>query len=341
MSGTADFGAIWTPAAAGNFDTSRSQVDLIILHHTACLIDAATARFQTPGTQVSAHFGVAQDGTIRQYVALTDTAYHSGYYAINQRSVGVEHESGPVGQDFFTDAQYLASGQLLRQIAAHFGFAVDIAHVWPHSRVTATACPGVLDRMRLISGGLPVSVQALRLRQPITGQVYDITSGVFTASNGTKSATTEPDNDRGFYDFNTLPNSYTKVDAAVGESVTVNRCTLASDGKWYWGRANADGSDAPWALNDNALDLSDAAAKFGFFPNATPDQVVVAVPAATTPPVVPAPPAAVPPTAPVVPPAATTTTATTTTATTTTAVVDLDATPVPGKGCLAALLGIR
>ena len=152
-------------------------------------------------------------------------------------------------------------------------------------------------------------VADLKLRQPITGQVYDVSAGVFTAANGTKSATALSDNDRGFYDFNTLPNSYTKTDAVVGQPITVDRATQATDGHWYWGLVGST-----WAINDNALDLSDAAARFGFAADAPPSVVVAAVPAE-------------------VPAAANGTTATTTT-------VTIPPTPVPGKGCLAALLPI-
>ena len=241
MSGSSgDFGAIWEPAALGNYDASRLPVDLVICHHTACPLSAAEARFAQPGTQVSAHFIVAQDGTVYETVPIGDTAYHSGDYATNQRSVGIEHESGPVGTDTFADVQYAASANLIREIAAHFGFPVDTTHVWPHKQVVPTACPGHLDLSRLIGGSPPVADQEIHFSPALTGKVYDI------------SPPAPNPNDRGFYNYSTAPNDYTSTDAVDGQMLTVDRARLTG-GVWYWG---LEGS--LWAINDNALDMTDA-----------------------------------------------------------------------------------
>jgi len=183
---------------------------------------------------------VAQDGTVYETVPIGDTAYHSGDYATNQRSVGIEHESGPVGTDTFTDVQYAASSALIGAIAAHFGFPVDTTHVWPHKQVVPTACPGHLDLSRLIGGSPPVADQEIHFSPALTGKVYDI------------SPPAPNPNDRGFYNYSTAPNDYTSTDAADGQALTVDRARLTG-GVWYWG---LEGS--LWAINDNALDMTDA-----------------------------------------------------------------------------------
>lgn len=150
----ADFGAVWLPAGAGNYLIGRAgvTVDRIVCHHTAGFLTPSINQFTTPGTMVSAHFMVAQDGTVYQFVELGDTAFHSGNFAMNQRSVGIEHVSmPPAGGDEFTDLEYDSSRPLIRQIAAQFGFPVDDTHVIPHRNVVQTDCPGALDLARLIA----------------------------------------------------------------------------------------------------------------------------------------------------------------------------------------------
>ena len=91
MSGSGFWGAVWDPASIGNYDASRATVNLIVDHHTASTLAGALGRFTTPGTQVSAHFCIDHDGTIYQLVPIGDTAYDTGDYPTNQRSVGKEH----------------------------------------------------------------------------------------------------------------------------------------------------------------------------------------------------------------------------------------------------------
>ncbi len=105
--------------------------------------------FNTPGIQVSAHFCIAQDGTVEQYVSVDDTAFANGLswqaernqwlnprgkivtpswqYLIpqtnpNSYTVSIEHEGWP--QDKWTDAMYMANHRLLLWLAEKFNLTI-------------------------------------------------------------------------------------------------------------------------------------------------------------------------------------------------------------------------
>jgi len=138
------------PAATGNFGVGRGgkQIKYIVMHWMAGRIAGADARFKKPGEQASAHYGIAGD-IVHQYVAEKDTAYHAGNFAINQESIGIEHEGGP---DIpITDATYATSAALVREICKRYNLPISRATLHPHKEYKATQCPGTLDIDRVIN----------------------------------------------------------------------------------------------------------------------------------------------------------------------------------------------
>ena len=77
------------------------------------------------------------------------TAYHSGNYKMNQRSIGVEHEGK--GTNLRSDAQYNKSAEVIADICKFYNIPCDNTHIIPHSQVVATSCPGNLDTNRIIT----------------------------------------------------------------------------------------------------------------------------------------------------------------------------------------------
>ena len=111
--------------------------------------EGADSHFHNPRAQVSAHYGVSQDGRIVQWVNDGDTAYHCGDWDTNLRSIGIEHECGPEVPP--TDALYAASAGLHAALAARYGIALEVGTtVLPHRSVSPTQCPGTLDLARLV-----------------------------------------------------------------------------------------------------------------------------------------------------------------------------------------------
>lgn len=131
-----------------NKDGNRSTIDKVILHWFGVgTLDGANSRFQNPAAQVSAHYGISDD-TVYQWVKEEDVAYHAGNYAMNQRSIGIEHDATTTKNA--TEKTYQTAGQLLKEICTRHNIPLDRTHILKHSEVVATSCPGTLDIDRII-----------------------------------------------------------------------------------------------------------------------------------------------------------------------------------------------
>lgn len=136
--------------ADGNFDTNRSTIDRIVLHTMVGTWQGAAERFDNPASEVSAHYGIKYDGGIIHWLEETYTAYHAGNYAMNKRSIGIEHEDMGRYNDPRPDALYKTSAQLVADICRFYKIPCDRAHILDHRQVINTACPDALDTDRII-----------------------------------------------------------------------------------------------------------------------------------------------------------------------------------------------
>ena len=151
------------PLPGSNFMPGRdgTLIDRIVLHHMDGTLAGTHAHFTNPTTKVSAHFGVGRDITV-QWVSTGDTAYHAGNFDVNMRSIGIEVED--MGRDEYTEAQYLALIQLVKDLATTHGIPLDREHVIGHRQVVTTTCPGTLDVDRVVrdAGGDDMDDQRVR-----------------------------------------------------------------------------------------------------------------------------------------------------------------------------------
>ena len=140
--------------------------DLVVIHHTA--MDTAAAaldRLCDPGSEVSAHYLIGEDGTVWRLVAEDRRAWHAGAGAwgdvsdVNSRSIGIELANpGPLaGLPPFAAPQMAALEVLLADILARW--AIPPERVIAHS----DAAPGrktdpgpKFDWQRLARSGLSV-----------------------------------------------------------------------------------------------------------------------------------------------------------------------------------------
>ena len=87
---------------------------------------------QIRGLQVSAHFYLRRDGTLWQFVACSDRAWHAGASSFrgrdecNDYSVGIELEG--LEGDRFEPAQYAALARLCRALARHYPIDAIAGH---------------------------------------------------------------------------------------------------------------------------------------------------------------------------------------------------------------------
>jgi len=134
--------------ATGNYDESRLPIDTIVIHSTVGTVQSAINRFGTKGTQVSAHYIIGNDGKLYQGLEEYYTAYHSGNYNVNQRSIGIEHEwyKGIIP----SDALYDTSSKLVADICKFYNIPCDRQHIKKHSEIIPTACPNEIDVERIV-----------------------------------------------------------------------------------------------------------------------------------------------------------------------------------------------
>jgi N-acetylmuramoyl-L-alanine amidase len=156
----------WTGCSERNFRAGRPEgfsPTAIVIHISDGCLASADAWFHNPEARVSAHYIVAKNGTIHQYVKEEDTAYHTGAPVnptwkllrpgvnANWYTIGIEHEGKP--EDAWGDEQYQASAELVADIARRWSIPVDADHIVLHREIHGDrSCPGfVFDRETLLA----------------------------------------------------------------------------------------------------------------------------------------------------------------------------------------------
>jgi hypothetical protein len=139
-----------TQKSSPNYTAGRggNLVKKIVVHHMVGTIEGADKTFQDTVRQTSAHYGVARDGRIWQWVAENSTAWHAGNFTVNQQSIGIEHED--LAHDDFTETLYQTSAALIADICKRHNLPIYASTIVPHRSIVATACPGTLDLSKLI-----------------------------------------------------------------------------------------------------------------------------------------------------------------------------------------------
>ena len=131
-----------------NFDNNRTTIDRIIIHWFGeGTLESANSRFQNSTSKVSAHYGISDD-KVYQWVKEENVAYHSGNYPMNQRSIGIEHDSTPAYKA--SNTTYKTSVELVKAICQRYNIPIDRQHIIGHNEVVATQCPGTMDIERII-----------------------------------------------------------------------------------------------------------------------------------------------------------------------------------------------
>lgn len=147
------------PVAEGNYgpQSDRQPIDRVVIHTMVGTVSSAASRFNSKGTQVSAHYGIGVDGQIYHFLEEYLVAYHAGDYPMNCRSIGIEHEDGGDYNGVRPDALYIASAKLVKDICQFYGIPIDREHIIKHSEVIPTGCPDALDIDRIVklAGGEP------------------------------------------------------------------------------------------------------------------------------------------------------------------------------------------
>lgn len=149
-----------------------TKIDRIVLHHNASTSDNIPGVWQNRAA--SAHYQVTPNA-IRQCVDEGNTAWHAGNWAMNLRSIGIEHlnSTGAPNWDVADETEE-RSAALVADICKRYGIPCDRGHILKHGEVSATACPGGLDidkivrRANEILGGASANIPAAPSTPPVT-----------------------------------------------------------------------------------------------------------------------------------------------------------------------------
>ncbi|MGW0856920.1 N-acetylmuramoyl-L-alanine amidase [Streptomyces sp. NPDC002690] len=112
------------------------RIDTIVLHDLESTYDAGVAGLANPANGTSTHYVMSSDGSVTQMVPTKDIAFHAGNYSTNLHSIGIEHEGYAAhGATWYTEAQYEATADLIKYLAARFDIPLDRQHIIGHDNV--------------------------------------------------------------------------------------------------------------------------------------------------------------------------------------------------------------
>ena len=137
-------GGHMTPGRQGH------KIDRITIHHNANVNDVVPQVWQSRAS--SAHYQVTPNA-VRQCVDENNTAWHAGNWAMNLRSIGIEHLNSTGAPSWQVAPETIErSAHLVADICQRYGIPCDRQHIIKHSEVPrSTACPGGLDIDKLVN----------------------------------------------------------------------------------------------------------------------------------------------------------------------------------------------
>jgi hypothetical protein len=152
----------WIGCPPDNFTQGRRghKPQAVVIHAYPSL-EAAETLFADPKSSESCHYVVGAGGLVHQYVDEADTAYHAGLvvnpsWALYRRGINPNLMTVGVAAvgagESWSEEIYGIAAELIREIAAHWGFPADAEHIVLHSEIRASRdCTGSgFDRAELL-----------------------------------------------------------------------------------------------------------------------------------------------------------------------------------------------
>jgi N-acetyl-anhydromuramyl-L-alanine amidase AmpD len=125
-------------AAATNYTQAHrkpAQIRFIVIHVSEGSYLGTVSWLRDPRAHSSANFVVSRTGRVQELVPLHDIAWHSGNWAYNVRSVGIENEGYTDSPAGFTLPEYRATARLAAVIARRSAIPIDRRHIIGHYQV--------------------------------------------------------------------------------------------------------------------------------------------------------------------------------------------------------------
>ena len=155
--------------ASDNYTAGRrgQQPGFIVVHVQDGSEQGTRAWFGNSKSDVSAHYGVSSSGQIECFVKPENTAWHSGSFGWNLKSLGIEHEGRPPGWVPTAD-QMAASVQLAALLCQRYGIVPSAATILPHCVINPLHdCPSRGFPLQTYIQRVIVALSELR-GQPVT-----------------------------------------------------------------------------------------------------------------------------------------------------------------------------
>ncbi|MFC8349953.1 N-acetylmuramoyl-L-alanine amidase [Streptomyces sp. NPDC057280] len=112
------------------------RIDTIVIHDLESTYDAGVTGLANPSNPAATHYVMSSAGAVTQMVPTKDIAFHAGNYSTNLHSIGIEHEGYAAhGAAWYSEAQYQATADLVKYLAARFDIPLDRQHVVGHDNV--------------------------------------------------------------------------------------------------------------------------------------------------------------------------------------------------------------
>jgi N-acetylmuramoyl-L-alanine amidase len=110
-------------------------IHLIVIHVTEGSFLGTISWLRDPRAHASANFVVDRNGHVQELVPLHDIAWHSGNWAVNEQSVGIENVGYTDDPSGFTTAEYRATARLAAVVARRALLPIDRQHIIGHYQV--------------------------------------------------------------------------------------------------------------------------------------------------------------------------------------------------------------
>lgn len=142
-------GCEWIPAPYEQWGTSASQygnhdladrendidINAIVIHDTEGYYDGTLDVVQDP-TRISWNYTIrSADGHIAEHLDHADVGWQAGNWAVNMRSLGIEHEGFAASGTWYTEILYRNSAELVSFLAEKYDVPIDRAHILGHDNV--------------------------------------------------------------------------------------------------------------------------------------------------------------------------------------------------------------
>jgi N-acetyl-anhydromuramyl-L-alanine amidase AmpD len=112
-----------------------SAIHFIVIHVSEGGFPGTVAWLRDPRAHASANFVVSRSGQVQELVPLHDIAWHSGNWAVNTQSIGIENVGFTADPAGFTGPEYRATARLAAVVARRALMPIDRQHIIGHYQV--------------------------------------------------------------------------------------------------------------------------------------------------------------------------------------------------------------